>query len=249
MNDKTKLFYPELIIFDYGHTLLYDPDWDNDKGRMELFRHITKNPRKVTAEEFIKTFDMIYDRIMELEEKEGCDISFEAADRTAAELLNVEFDLTPLELQTVYWNTASKGGVMPNADKILRFLNEKGIKTGVISNLHWSGEALKSRFDRLLPDNKFEFVVTSCDYMFRKPSRVLFDIALNKAGVTPDKAWHCGDSIECDIAGAAKAGIFPVWYDNGLIRSEPPVKNPPECEHLHIRDWSELIEILDNMKG
>lgn len=243
-----KISYPEMIIFDYGQTLLHDRGWDNLRGRMELFKHIKKNPLNVTAEEFNKTFDMVYDRVMELEKREGCDISSEVADKTAAALLNIEFDITPLELQIVFWNAASKGGVMPGADKMLDFLNEKGIRTGVISNLHWSGEALKNRFARLLPNNRFEFIITSCDFMFRKPSRVLFDIALNKAGLHPEKVWFCGDSQTADVEGASSAGIFPVWYDNDLSDLDTKERSyTPRCEHLHINNWSEMIKILDKL--
>ncbi len=48
--------------------------------------------------------------------------------------------------------------------------------------------------------------------------------------------------------GSAAAGMFPVWYDN------PEVSSPwtdhgevPDCEHLRIRDWAELIRVLDEM--
>lgn len=29
--------YPKMILFDNGHTLLYEPDWDSVKGNRELF--------------------------------------------------------------------------------------------------------------------------------------------------------------------------------------------------------------------
>lgn len=244
-----KISYPEMIIFDYGRTLLYDPDWNNYAGRMELYKHIKKNPLNVTPEEFYKTFDIIYDRVMELETIGGCDISSEVADKTAAELLNIEFDLTPLELQIHYWNAASKGGMMPGADKMLDYLDKKGIRTGVISNLHWSGEALKNRFERLLPNHKFEFIMSSCDYMCRKPSRILFEIALKKSGLPPEKVWFCGDTPSADVEGAANVGIFPVWYDNDTdknIENENKAYSP-KCEHLYIKEWDEMIRILDKL--
>lgn len=49
--------------------------------------------------------------------------------------------------------------------------------------------------------------------MYRKPNRVLFDIALNKAGLAADKVWYCGDSITADIEGAYGVGISPVLYE------------------------------------
>lgn len=246
MNDK-QIRYPEMIIFDYGHTLLYEPDWDPRRGDEELFKHISKNPDNVTVDDYMEIINEVYGQVMKVRENENCDFSAAVADRTVSDLLNIEFSLTPLEREIVFWTAAAKGALMPDSDKMLDYLNEKGIRTGVISNLVWSGEALRNKFERLLPNNKFEFVITSSDYMFRKPSKVLFDIALNKAGLPPEKVWYCGDNPIADVEGAANAGIFPVWYDNDTDFSRDTKERfkTPQCEHLHIKNWNEMIKILD----
>ena len=51
----------------------------------------------------------------------------------------------------------------------------------------WSGKALKDRLNRLLPNNKLEFAITSGDYIFKKPNKMLFEIALNKAGLKAEE--------------------------------------------------------------
>lgn len=86
------------------------------------------------------------------------------------ESLGIELSLTPLEMETVFWDAASIGAMMPETDKMLEYLRENGIRTAVISNLMWSGEALTRRLNRLLPENQFEFVMTSSDYLVRKPN-------------------------------------------------------------------------------
>jgi putative hydrolase of the HAD superfamily len=62
--------------------------------------------------------------------------------------------------------------------------------------------------------------------------------------------WFCGDSPTADVEGAASVGIFPVWYEDLTV--ENPFResnsNEPNCEHLHIHDWRELIEILEGLK-
>jgi hypothetical protein len=42
---------------------------------------------------------------------------------------------------------------MPYADEMLRYISKRGIRSGVVSNIGWSGKALKSRIERLLPEN------------------------------------------------------------------------------------------------
>ena len=137
---------------------------------------------------------------------------------------------------------------MPYADKMIDYLNQTGIRTAVISNNAWSGEAIKERFDRLLPNNQFEFIISSCDYMIRKPDKRLFEIALVKSGLTADKVWYCGDSIYCDVNGAHNAGIFPVLYEGSTAEENPSVHDNQGMEipfkHLHIHDWREMIKVL-----
>ena len=240
---------PEMIIFDYGHTLLYEPDWDSVRGNAELLKYATKNPNNCTLDDVIKGAELIFGQNIENVRKIGYDIGGQIGNRALYEYLGIEFSLTPLEMETVFWNGASMGAIMPDADIMLDFLNEKGIRTAVISNLLWSGEALTERLNRLLPNNRFEFVMTSSDYFMRKPNRILFDIALQKAGLSADKVWYCGDNPKADIEGSSQVDIFPVLYDNDTDKEY--IKSSDyktlQCEYLHIHDWRELIDILESL--
>ena len=35
---------PEMILFDYGGTLLCEPDWDLQRGEEAVFEHVVENP-------------------------------------------------------------------------------------------------------------------------------------------------------------------------------------------------------------
>ena len=91
--------------------------------------------------------------------------------------------------------------------------------------------------------------MASSEYLYRKPDKMIFEIALKKARLEPEDVWFCGDRLDWDVKGAADAGVFPVWYDSdAAVRSEENAVAreqgaPVEC--LHIRDWSELIEKLE----
>ena len=232
---------PEMIIFDYGFTLLYEPDWNSDRGNTALMKYAVKNPNNCTVEDIRQSTHLIYNTHVQNVRNIGYDISARISNKALYEYLGFEFSLTPLEMETVFWDNASPGAVMPNADILLDFLNENNIRTAVISNIGWSGEALKKRFDRLLPNNQFEFIIASSDYFIRKPNPIIFKIALQKAGLSADEVWYCGDNTVVDVEGASNVGIFPVWYDN--FRDYEMEKNA-EVEHLHIHDWDELISIL-----
>jgi len=239
-----------MIIFDYGHTLLCEPGWDPACGNAALMKYAVKNENHCTVEDVVKHAEIVFNEHVELVRALGYDISCQISNHFLYDYLGIEFSLTPLEMETVFWNGASMGAIMPNADKMLDCINEKGIRSAVISNLCWSGEALAERLNRLLPNNQFEFVITSSDYMFRKPNRLLFELALRKAGLDAADVWYCGDNPQADVEGAAQVGIFPVWYDNALECEyrDKSKETAPKSEHLHIHEWDEMIEVLDGLR-
>ena len=243
--------YPKMILFDYGHTLLYEPDWNSDRGNAELLKYATKNPNNCTVKDIAKGAELIFGEHVAKVRKQGYDISGQIANRTLYDYLGIEFSLSPVEMESVFWDNASSGAIMPGADKMLDYLNENGIRTAVISNLLWSGEALTKRLNRLLPNNNFEFVMTSSDYFICKPNRILFDIALQKSGLSAEDVWYCGDNPQNDVEGAAQVGIYPVWYDNSIDKDyiDRANEKQPHCGHLYIKEWYEMIKQLENLKA
>lgn len=51
----------------------------------------------------------------------------------------------------------------------------------MISNICYAPSVVAQRINRLLPENTFELILTSSNYIFRKPHKRLFDLALEKA--------------------------------------------------------------------
>lgn len=241
--------YPKMIIFDYGHTLLCEPGWDSMRGNEALLGHAIKNKYGVTADELQKGAEMVYGIHVKNIRNIGYDMTAQFANRFLYEYLGLEFDMSLLELETLFWDAVTPGAVMPDADKLLDYLNEKGIHTAVISNIGWSGDALSKRLNRLLPNNQFEFIIASSDYMFRKPNRLLFELALRKAGLDASDVWYCGDNPQADVEGSALVGIFPVWYDNETEKNykDRSGETAPRCEHLYINEWNKMIEVLEDL--
>ena len=54
---------------------------------------------------------------------------------------------------------------------------------------------------------------------------------------------------QADIEGASHVGIYPVWYDNDTEKDYKGYNNEklPQCEHLHIHEWNEMIELLEKI--
>ncbi len=42
---------------------------------------------------------------------------------------------------------------------------------------------------------------------------ILFELALEKTGLTPEEVMHIGDSISSDVKGASALGIHTLWLN------------------------------------
>lgn len=105
---------------------------------------------------------------------------------------------------------AENWALFPDVEPCLRTLKRAGISLGIISNWDASLENLIRELG-LLPF--FDEVVASAAVGCRKPSRAIFEIALERMGADPQNAVHVGDLPEADGQGAESAGIHPVIVD------------------------------------
>lgn len=236
---------PEMIFFDYGHTLCYEPVQDYPAGWAAVMEHAVENRSGVTAEELaalcMSTYRRVWDATRPLElETDGFKL-----DAELYECLGLEFDLPLEELEYIRWRATEPIMPMEGIEGFLALCAEKSIRTAVISNLSYSGAALRRRIDETLPFHRFEFILASSEGVFRKPSEWIFRRAMARARLTPEKCWFVGDDVRCDIEGAARAGIYPVWYKSPLkCTYKPESKTPPQCEFTRVESWDELGDIL-----
>lgn len=240
---------PQMIIFDYGHTLIYESGFDDERGYQALLPYATNNENNLSASDIASVSYKIFMDIGKSSRNHGVEIHDHMFQRLLFEYLGLEFNLPQDELDTLFWDHAAPGKMMPNVDKLISFMNGCGIRSAVISNISFSEGTLTNRINRLIPNNCFEFIMASSEYVYRKPNKILFEIALKKARLQPEEVWFCGDHPTFDVIGASSAGILPVWYQSTL---ECPYRKDtegeiPDCEHLHIYDWEELIEILQTI--
>ena len=238
---------PKMILFDYAHTLAWQPDEDYLRGERAVFAHVKENPRQVTPEEAARLGTELFLAARDCRHS-GWELHEHQQLRLKYDLLGLTFDLPIGEIEKLLWTATCPGEVMPGTSEMLFSLRQRGIRTGVVSNLAWSGEALADRLQRLLPEHSFEFVIASSDYAVRKPHPLIFRAALARAGLFPEEVWFCGDQIDADIFGAQAAGLFPVWYEDTTIPNGFARKNAGLTitgPHLHIHHWRELLAALD----
>ena len=152
----------------------------------------------------------------------------------------IEIALSNSEIDTVFWNAAAPGVPTEGIQDFLGYLKNKGIRTGVISNISYAPSVVAERIHRLLPENAFEFIITSSNYIFRKPNKRIFDLALEKAELQPDEVWYIGDQYECDVKGALYAGLLPIWYIGAI-----DLPYTEDINILTVKKWNEIERYME----
>lgn len=237
---------PHAVLFDYGHTLIYESDADTLAGYAAVLRHATENPRGLDAQAVWDAQRVLYARLMRPVRAHDLELPNLSLWRLLFSRLQLSFDL-PLEtLETVYWDAACPPHPMPGVCGMLETLSELGIASAVVSNLTFSAATLQKRIERILPGHAFSAVLTSSDYGVRKPDRLLLEAALAQLDCAPHQAWFCGDNTQADLWGAYRAGLFPVWMQSDLPRAYRRMEE--ECDvpfvHLHIASWDVFADFV-----
>lgn len=236
---------PQAIIFDYGHTLCYESYFDLQKGGYALYENIVSNPNCIDRDEFVHFSIKVYNDMALARRELGLELPASSYMRLLREYFEIEFALPEIELSELYWDSISPPSAMDGAIDLFDFLKAHGIKTAVISNLWYASEVLSRRINRLIPNNNINFFMSTCDYGFRKPNRLLYEIVTKKLGVQPNQAWFCGDEPNADILGAHNAGLVPIWFNPNIVcpyKFKP--QSAPTVDHIQITKLSEIADML-----
>ena len=230
---------PKMILFDYGQTLIAEQKFDGVKGTEAVLQYATRNKYQLSAEQVQAKANEINREFGRFDPEKRHLLQIEIPNAMFSPYLyesqGIEISLSNSEIDTVFWNAAAPGVPSEGIEDFLRYLKNKGIRTGVISNIAYDSSVVAERINRLLPENAFEFIITSSNFMFRKPNKRIFDLALEKAELQPGEVWYIGDQYECDVKGSLNAGLLPVWYIGAIDLPYTEDKNI-----LTITDWDEL---------
>lgn len=139
--------------------------------------------------------------------------------------------------------------VNPEAQDLVRFLNEVGFPVIMITDTSRSGSAWKS-FLSEVGGMQLTHVIASSDVGACKPDGRVFSEAVRRCGVSASEVLHVGDSWKWDVEGALGFGMGAALYrglrahywDPDEARYDAPTPNPsvPRLDHL-----SEIRILLD----
>jgi len=134
--------------------------------------------------------------------------------------------------ETRHWS------LYPDVRPTLAALRHAGLRLGIISD--W-GHGLEAIVLELGLHAYVEFVVVSARVGIAKPNPRLFDLALGRIGVRPERAVFVGDTYVTDVLGARSAGVTPVLLDRSA--------DGPAVDCVTIRSLEALPPLLGVPSG
>jgi putative hydrolase of the HAD superfamily len=131
----------------------------------------------------------------------------------------------------VFWEHRNAVTLFDDASELLPALKQRytvGAITNGNADVHFIGVA-----------HLFDFVVNAAQAGAAKPSPVIFNQALARAGISAAEAVHVGDDPVTDVRGASGAGMRTVWFNP---EREPWPRGPrPDAEIAALPELNEVL--------
>jgi len=99
----------------------------------------------------------------------------------------------------------------PHAREFFLRLRDAGYRIGLCSN--WESDVDPFLSVLGLSRKDFDAVAVSAEIGARKPHSAIFEAVCDGLETVPADAVHIGDNWRCDVVGALRAGLRPIWLN------------------------------------
>ena len=132
------------------------------------------------------------------------------------------------------WNDSIGVTLYPETKDILKELQQRGLKLGLISNGY--EEDIHFFLERTgLEKTTFDIIVGVDTVQCNKPHPDIFKYPLRKLNVRPEEAMFVGDEIEADYKGAKNVGMHALLVD----------RTEKQCDLRTIKNLREILSQID----
>lgn len=224
------------IFFDLDHTL-----WDYEKNSVEALsdlyhKYELNQAKEITLPAFLATFNKVNHKLWNNYNKGH--INRDEIRKSRFDRILKNFGINNMEkslkISEEYISICpTKTNLFPYTIETLDYLKER-YQLFILTNGFDDVQHVKINASKLAP--YFEGVVTS-DSGHRKPSREIFDYAVDKAKTSHEESLMIGDNLSTDIAGAHNAEIDAVFFNPEKRVHKATVSYEISC-------ISQLVDIL-----
>ena len=205
----------EVIFFDLFFTLVVPRYEDNEKNNEYYELCISRGNWEEIAEDEKLYYERATGKI-----KYSSDIIREILNKCG--INKDESDIEIIAKKRIKRFERCLSNIENNIIKTLEYLYENNIRMCLISNSDvidkagWAGSPIK---------RYFQDAIFSCDIGILKPDKRIYEIALRKMGVEPEKAMFIGDGGSDELRGAKSLGMQTIllthftkglWPEKGL---------------------------------
>jgi HAD superfamily hydrolase (TIGR01662 family) len=147
-------------------------------------------------------------------------------------------------LDAMYAVTQSNWLLEEDALPTLKALEASGYRMGIVSNAGDNQDVFQL-VNRFGIEIYFDFILTSAACSYRKPHTRIFEVALAHWKMPTHEAAMIGDTLEADILGANRAGLYSIWISR-RAQTEPGQDRADIQPAATIHSLSELPSLLEN---
>ena len=162
-------------------------------------------------------------------------------------LCKLNITLSQDEISALVWRwykpVVHRATVEAGTHAMLREFQRQGLKLAIVSNTCAPDYCLDRHLEREKLLEFFPTRIYSSNTIYRKPHPVIFRVALEQLGISPEQAVFVGDTLGTDIQGARRAGMTTVWKP--ALRTQTTRKRRVRPDH-EIEKIVELADIVLN---
>ena len=237
------------VIFDYVGTLVNCKSYSMDASKEKLYNALLNEGFDVAKDKFIKAYSVAHEKYRKVRYEQLREVT--NAVWVAEALASLGFKVTPDDsrvkaaLNIFFQDFIDTLVLRKGAKKLLKQARAQ-CKVGLISNFTHA-PVIYSSLRQLGIDNFFNAVVVSEENGWRKPSRHIFEDALEKLRVQAGQAIYIGDSPVEDVKGAREAGLKTVFVPS-QFNTLKDLLNSQQKPDFIAEQIKAIFEILSQME-
>lgn len=224
---------PVGVLLDYGGTLVEEAGFDPRAGNAWLMQQASRIKSGVTLEAVLERAQRVANEVADRRDKFGIEAPWASLTRLIHDYFGTEFRLSTPELERGFWDASVTTLPIPGAREALDMLASSGVTMAVLSNASFSADVIRHDLAKHGLAEHLAFVMVTADYVVRKPSALLLEVAAARLGIDATDIWVVGDRLDTDVAGARAAGMKSVWL---RMPNAPPSALPD----LTVQDWRDF---------
>lgn len=233
---------PLVIVMDLGNTILDHYEIDFYKGFLYIYD--TYCLHDVSFDSLKKDIEIIYNEAYKKRDNDDFEVNFHNYLRYISKTVVFKENVDFYKLEQVFLKHAFKSSIVDGVKEFLEYVKKLNIDIYILSNSCFSSEGLKYELRNFGLLDYFKDVISSSEYILRKPNRLFFNVICkhlsnNYKNIDLKKVWYIGNDYNYDVVGAYNAGLKAVWLNR---------LNLPNIDQLPIMDVPSYYFLVDYLR-